>query len=51
MMDTLEYVHAEIVGTDKVSQFRGWVIFRLRTLSTYGITQKGVKKLWVDFFN
>lgn len=51
MMDTLDYVHAEIVGTDKISQFKGWVIFRRRTLSIYGITQMGVKKLWADFFN
>ena len=50
-MDTIEFVHALLVGTDDRSQFRGWIIFKQRTLSFHGITQSGVKKLWVDFFN
>lgn len=50
-MDTIEFVHAVIIGTDKRSQFRGWVIYKLRTLSIYGITQRGVKKVGAIFFN
>lgn len=50
-MDTIEIVHAALVGTSKDAQFRGWVLYKLRTLSYHGITQSGVKKLWVDYFN
>lgn len=51
MMDLITIVYAPIVGTDKASQFHGWVIYKHRAIMTYGITVCGVKKLWVDFFN
>lgn len=50
-MDIINIVHAEIVGTDKVSQFKGWVIYKHRTILYHGVSVSGVKKLWVDFFN
>jgi hypothetical protein len=50
-MDTINIVHAEIVGVNAQSQFRGWVLYKRRTISKNGVSVSGVKKLWVDFFN
>lgn len=51
MIVTYDFTYPEVVGTDAASQFRGWVVFKVKTLSLFGISQMGVKKMWVDYFN
>lgn len=49
----MEIQYADVVGTDDVSQFRGWAVYIYRDTPILGglLHAHSVKKLWIDFWN